>query len=502
MSPRLRQTAVAVGFGLTVLLVLLALRLLAASITAAHLLHQSERTLARVERGQPLWTWSLRRPDDLVAGRAFGLADVAGGRAGLSITSRDGRPFDLGLPLAQPIDLAHWPWLAIHGKASQPGELALIQQVDGAPACLALSAASIPRGNVALTIDLRTLRWQSTAGDACPLPAAASMLRLRPRLPIHATLQLSEVALLPATPVALPAPEAVGIRAPIGPVPNPAVIGRMVSSASPVPLIRLPPASAERLLGWRDAIRQHWPAALMVVGAQRLAARPDRSGPPSLAWGTCALYLLGLLALGWRRPRSQPGRWLELGALVAGPLWLIAGLQLGSPGGTPAEIAFAGALGYAAQAQWREPHRGWRWACRWREAWPALLAVPVALALVATLGHPLQRIAPHAALAYLLWACLQQWLLLAVLLRRLETLLPSRAVVILLTATLFALLHTPNGALMQLCLLGECGWAWYFVRHRALLPVAVAHAGCALLVQAGLVGPLLRSLEVGARFFS
>jgi len=72
---------------------------------------------------------------------------------------------------------------------------------------------------------------------------------------------------------------------------------------------------------------------------------------------------------------------------------------------------------------------------------------------------------------------------------------------VLLTALVFALMHTPNGILMQLCLLAELWWAWCFRRSRALLPVAAAHAVCALLVEAGLVGGLLRSLEVSARFF-
>jgi hypothetical protein len=500
MSPRWRQRAAAFGFGVAVLVLLMALRTLAASITAAHLLHQSERALATVQYGQPLWSWALRRPDDLVAGHAFGPADVAGDRSGLRITSRDGSPFDLGLPLAQPIDLGHWPLLRIRGNASQPGKLALIQQADGAPACLALQAAPLPHGDVALTIDLRRLRWESAGGGACRLPTVANMLRLRPRLPSHASLQLSDVALLPAAPAALT--QAAGIRMPGGPVSMQQVVGRLAPIATPTPLIRLPPGSAERLLDWRDAIRQRWPAALLVVGEQRLAAPSGGPWSPTLAWAAGALYLLALLSLGWRAPRSKSGRWLELGAIVAGPLWLIAGLQWGSPTGAPATIAFAAALVYAARVEWLHRDRAWRWVGHWRDAWPALLAVPVAFALVQVVGHPLHRIAPHAVVAYLLWACLQQWLLLAVLLRRLETLVPIRVVVVVLTGTLFALLHTPNGALMQLCLLGECGWAWYFMRHRALLPIAVAHTSCALLVQAGLVGPWLRSLEVSARFFS
>nr|WP_225578380.1 CPBP family intramembrane glutamic endopeptidase [Rhodanobacter sp. 7MK24] len=102
---------------------------------------------------------------------------------------------------------------------------------------------------------------------------------------------------------------------------------------------------------------------------------------------------------------------------------------------------------------------------------------------------------------YLSWALLQQWLMLVVVMRRLESKQVHGTFAVLLTALVFALMHTPNGALMQLCLLAELWWAWCFQRSRALLPVAAAHATCALLVEAGLEGGLLRSLEVSARFF-
>jgi hypothetical protein len=56
--------------------------------------------------------------------------------------------------------------------------------------------------------------------------------------------------------------------------------------------------------------------------------------------------------------------------------------------------------------------------------------------------------------------------------------------------------------LMQLCFVGELWWAWCYLRSRSVLPVALAHATCALLVESGLAGgALLRSLEVSARFF-
>lgn len=126
--------------------------------------------------------------------------------------------------------------------------------------------------------------------------------------------------------------------------------------------------------------------------------------------------------------------------------------------------------------------------------------LPLAL-LIARFGHGFVPPTPWHALVYLSWALLQQWLMLAVVLRRLEATRLPATVAAWLTALAFALMHTPNGSLTQLCLLGELWWAWRFQRSRALLPVAVAHATCALLVEAGLLGGLLRSLEVSARFF-
>jgi membrane protease YdiL (CAAX protease family) len=91
--------------------------------------------------------------------------------------------------------------------------------------------------------------------------------------------------------------------------------------------------------------------------------------------------------------------------------------------------------------------------------------------------------------------------MLAIVMGRLRlTALPT-PLVIIVTACLFGLLHTPNGSLMQLCMLAELWWAGCFVRSPRLLPIAMAHAASALLVESGLTGHLLRSLEVSARFF-
>ncbi len=162
---------------------------------------------------------------------------------------------------------------------------------------------------------------------------------------------------------------------------------------------------------------------------------------------------------------------------------------------------FAAGVVYALFLNGRRLLPAWNWLGARRAAgWP-LLAIPIAAGVVAFGGHapvwpPLGR-----ALIYVGWALFQQWLLLAVFGALLSRVMP-RAAAVLLTALAFALLHTPNGLLMQLCFVAELGWAWWYVHRRALLPVAVAHAASAVLLQAGLAGGLLRSLEVSARFLN
>ena len=144
----------------------------------------------------------------------------------------------------------------------------------------------------------------------------------------------------------------------------------------------------------------------------------------------------------------------------------------------------------------------WSW---WGRTWLdwvyPLVPLPVAAALTLADGHHLLHLDVRHILMYVGWALLQQWAMLALVMGRLERTGLPRAAIILVTAGLFGLLHTPNGALMQLCLAAELWWAWSFMRAPRLVPIAIAHAACALLVESGLTGHLLRSLEVSARFF-
>lgn len=487
-----QRFAIALGVCIVVGLLLLGLRQLASGLAGSQLWHESEQMLVTVQGGQPLWQWRLRKPDDLIAGRAFGAADVYSDKRGLRITSRDGMPFELGMPLAHAVDLRHWSLLRIQGGSSAAGTLSLVWQEAGADACRS-DRINLPAGNLDLSIDLRAL----SSRQPCAALSTASMLRLRPQIPAGTSLLLTQVALLAADPPSIPTRPGLVLSTETVTASRQL---RTYQSPSAMPLVKLhADAPAETLLQLRDQIRARWPAALLQVGERPLSGTPHLYLPTWTQILACGLYLLGLLWL-WRKPLlSRHGNLLELIAILAGPLWLIAGLQWGTGHAGPAVAAFAGALLFAAIR--RDAIRSWQWFGHWQDAAWAAVPVLAALTLVLSCGHLLQPPGWRGAMVYLMWATLQQWLMLGAVLPRLEKLTAQPWLAVVAVATLFALLHTPNGVLMQLCLLAECWWAWCFLRRRSLLPIATAHAACALLVQAGLSGGLLRSLEVSARFF-
>ncbi len=491
----------ALGLALLLTLLLVGLRTWAVTLTRSHLQQQASQTWSRLRNGQPLWVWRLREPGDVVAGRAFGPAKLQRAPQGLRVLAQGTAPIELGLPLAGAVDPADWPKLRLRGATDAPLRLDLVLRPrKDAPACLGGGTTTWPAGEFDRTLDLRQLRWRRSDGGNCPLPRAAAMLRLRFQLPIGSSLVLDEVTMASAGPAPSRLPPAFALDNASG---LSSLLADPAANRVAAPLILLPTnASAEGLLRLRDALRQHWPAALIVAGspAQRRMTR-SLAVAPWVQAVACGLYLLALLGLARWPPRRRWAGWCEIAALLAGPLWLIAGMQWVGHAAPPAAIAFVAAMLYAAQAQWRQRPVDWRMWRGWRAAGPALLPIPIALLLVGLLGHGWQPPGTRAAVLYLLWALLQQWALLTVVLPRLRNLLPSTGAAVLLTALAFALLHTPNGHLMQLCLLAEFWWATHFARQRVLLPIALAHAASALIIQAGLAGGVLRSLEVSARFF-
>lgn len=498
----------AAGFLAAVAVLLWCMAGLANWITRGQLIHQASKTAATLRDSQPPWQWKLRAPSDLVAGRVFGDATVSATTVGLRITSRDGTPFELGLPLPAPIDLAHWPLLRVDARGSGPGLIGLrYQSIESAIACSAERAASLSPEAAPPPIDLQALGWRAPDGETCSPPGVvAYMLRLRVSMPAGAVLTVRSVESRPSFPITIPPVidrQTTDIQWTAA-----MTVDKQAHASDPTPrhgapVVRLPEgASAETMLLLRDRIRHLWPAAIVVPFGQALPEHAAPRMPPWLDWGTCGLYLAWLA---WLAVRQRPGvirPWTEVAAIAAGPLWLIAGLRWAPEPSIPGIAAFAAALVYGGQSEWRRRPVEWGWWGRSRSDWLyPLLPLPVAAALTLADGHHLLHLQAGHILTYLGWALLQQWAMLALVMGRLERTGLPKAAVILTTAMLFGLLHTPNGALMQLCLLAELWWAWNFMRSPRLIPIAVAHATSALLVEAGLTGHLLRSLEVSARFF-
>lgn len=497
----MRRFLVPAGFALAVVLLLGLMQWLSAWITRNQLTHEAQEQLATLHEGQPLWRWRLRTPADLVAHRVFGAAIVTHGSQGLAFTSRDGSPFEFGLPLSGPVDAGHWPHVVLQLHSDAAGVLGLSYQArEDSTACLADGAARIDPTSTTLSIDLRSVAWRTASGAACTPPTVVSYLfRVRLQLPAGAHSRIEEVALASPHPISVPTQ----VSAEQEGIPLSTLQTGKLPADMAVPLVRVPKgASAETMVALRDLARQHWPAALVVPAGQALVARHDSHPPAWLDGGVLGVYLLWLVVLSLRQTPGAIRPWQEAATIAFGPLWLIAGLRWGSQVSLPGVGAFLAALVYGGISEWRRRPAAWFWSARrpsdW--LWP-LLPLPVALILMRADGHGLTHLEPRHILAYVAWALLQQWAMLAIVMGRLRhTRLPPPAIIVI-AAGLFGLLHTPNGALMQLCLMAELWWAWCFWRAPRLLPIALAHAACALLVESGLTGHLLRSLEVSARFF-
>lgn len=496
----LRRTAWTASFLLAVAVLLWSMAALSGWITRGELARDAQQRLLSLQTDAPLWQWSPRAPDDLVAGRAFGNAHLLTGIDGVDSVSSSGTPYDLGLPLTQPVDLLHWPMLRILAKSSSPGRLGVIWESPGHAGCLVTDAAELSATSNEVLIDLRQLQAQSTdpAHPDCPLPQAATTLRLRPVIPAGASWLLKEVQLGAGARIAAPAGASLVLS---GDKKHAGTELEGWKAVSPAPMIRLPAgASAETLLELRDRILGQQPGAVVAPDRAPLIARARTALPPWAGWAFCALYLAALLiAAQYKAPE-----WVALLLILLGPLWLIIGLQWQLHPSMPAIVGFLGAILFAAWREWRQLGTAtWRWfgpgMAPW--LWPLGL-VAIAYALVVVLGDRHLRPLPwRHVLVYLAWASLQQWLILVVVMRRWEGWRWPATFCVLVTATTFGLLHTPNGLLMQLCFLAELYWAWCFMRTRSLAPIALAHATCALIVEAGLAGPLLRSLEISGRFF-
>jgi len=460
---------------MAVALLFLVLPRFAASVVHTAIERDSAVDRAAFARGESPWAWCFRDAGDVVAGRAFGAGKLSSSPQGLVVQARAPTGFEIGLPLRRDADLARTAAFHLDAEASAPGRYGLtVRQTLDSPGLRAELGTLGPGPLAKNAVGLDQLAWADERGAAVPAPHRVAMLRLRVQLPVGETLTLRDARL-----TSIDAPASLALAATVLPT----------------------GLTAEAMIGWRDKARAR--DALVIFGdgdiPPRAADAPGTDGTASgwKAWLLPSLYLLLLIAR-HRLRRGSAGP-TDAALAVLGPVAFIAGLGL-SFHPAPSEVAlFVLGVAYAGllAAQRRLP--SWGWLAGWRVGWVPAVALPAALVVAAIAGHapawpPIGRV-----LVYLAWATFQQWLILAVVAGLLDRSWP-RPLAILGTATVFALLHTPNGLLMQLCFVGELGWAWWYLRHRALVPVAVAHALSAVVLQACVSGGALRSLEVSARY--
>lgn len=462
------------------------------------------REAAHYAAGVTPWHWPLKTPANVVAGHAFGHATLASSEHALAATSNDGSRYAIGLPMSRPADLERFPRLLLQATSTDGFHLRLSLGQNLHDDLLVSNDLVVAGGAQTVAINLLSLVWHDRNG-ATVVPARAAMLRLRIQQTAGSTVLLRDARLRsPATSrtVVTPLPDTRAARTPEA---LRAMLERLAqhTRADAVPVVLLNAHTAESLLRQRDHIRQWLPAAIVAADASwRGIHGATNTAPAWITWPGLIVYLGSVLILLWRPPRHP--RWrasCEMVACTLPPLAWAMGLRAAST--VPAAWGCGVVIGLllACVLAWRQRPRVWRWADpAWQSwVWPAL-AIIAAMALLLGWQAAPALPSPQRLLTYLLWALLQQILMLVVVLPRLRQLAGSRAWAIVGTALLFALMHTPNGWLMQLTFVAELYWAWCYLRRPNLLPIALAHALSALLLIGAMQELPLRSLAVGARF--
>ena len=527
MRPLRRILLAAAGAALLVASAWL-LDLFAQQQLTAHLRDQAAHALALAARGDTPYRWQFGDPDSIIAGRVFGATDFRF-EAGETVVRSDGEPFDIGVPLSRPIDIARFPQLHIAATADALAILRVVVYETLQSPEQVLDAVSMGPATPPPDIDLGRGGW-SESGRAHSVPRQAAVLRLRLSMPPGSTLRLRSAQLRRATSasaldLAL-VPQVIGVdeqplagRKAVYRLPN-AARAQEVDIATFVrkyteaaqPLILLPQhARAEQQIALRNAVFAALPGAILLperaldasfaqARDELVASQQDRSH--DWRWYLFALYLLGLLGSRLRPPRSARLRaGLEAALALAGPLWLILGEPFDGKPHLFQQLLIGASIVYTVSLS--VPRR-WQWFGSSR-AWIFALLVVLLAAIAALLLHdpaaPMRALGSGHIARYVAWALIQQYLICAVCAERWFIASGNRAIAVYLGALGFALLHTPNAALMLATMIGGLCWCALYLRERALLPLAVSHAASALILLALLPRSILASAEVSARFF-
>lgn len=493
-----------------VVLVWLALAALARHEARQQLIHEAALELAALGRGESRHAWPLRTARDVIAGRAFGTEAFRFDERGMHLGS-SGAPIEVGVVVRGVIDLQRCPMLLADVSAAGALSIIVRESLDARICEAKLPGANVLPGG----IDLAALTWQCD-GQPANAPSRAAMLRLRVQTPVGAEVGVRDIALRPRAPIDIDAiiPKSLTSSTAAS---GADALGLHMSNgegAFPAWSVVTDEARVERVLATRDAIRSVEPAALVVMDgdwpevvarAHAPSAPPPPSSPP-VAWAGVAAWIVALLGLRLRPPRATRLRAAaELVGVLAAPLAFVLGSGLADDIAAPWWAALGATLAFAASLLFGEAPPPLVAGGARRKGWlVALASVLCALVLSLALrdgGQAPVWPSPARIARYLAWAAVQQVLIGVVVSTLAERALRAALPAVLLAATAFALLHTPNAMLMQLTFAGGLVWVWNWQRHRALLANIVAHAACGLLLAATLPVEWLRSAEVGARYF-
>ena len=493
----------------------------------AHLRDQAAHALMLAATGDTPYRWQLRNSDDIVAGRVFGAGDMHFSDGELIVRS-SGAVFEIGLPLARAVDLRRFPHLQISLDADAASDLRVVTREKLESPELISGLTSVNPGANTLQLDLAASGWSSGTHEVAP-PRYAAMLRLRVTLPAGKQLRLRAVALdriegtqridLTQLPHIVDSEASTAAGTAIIRIPFNSQLQKMDidaieknSDARKPLLIALPQhGRVEQQIALRNAIFAAGPSTILipedVLQASFTQARDEAAAPPAATaspwrWMWLAAYAL---ILGYFRLRPTPAPRLralvEIVLTLAAPLWLIVGGRFDGNPDAVQKVLIVLSLTYAISLS---VPKTWHWNGSVR-AWLLAAAVVLFAALLGFIAHQpdaaMRTIGTGHIARYLAWALLQQYLICAVCTERWRIVTGNTAIAAYLGALGFALMHTPNAALMLATLLGGLCWCALYLRERALLPLAASHAASALILLTLLPADILASAEVSARFF-
>lgn len=493
----------------------------------SHLRDEAAHALRLAATGDTPYRWRFRNSDDIVAGRIFGTVAEHFSNGELVVSS-SGAAFEIGLPLMRAVDLRRFPQLQVTFDTDAAADLhVVIRDALDAPELVGARSNVEPGAN-SLHLDLAAPGWSSAAREVGP-PRFAAMLRLRITLPAGKQLRLRAVVLnrvtgnqridLSQTPRIVDADatgtdgtiiQRVRFKSPLQKVDGDA-IARGGNVRAPLLVLLPQQGRVEQQIALRNAIVAQAPGAILIAEnalhasfaqARAEAARPPTLGTSGWRWMWLGAYGLILGYCRWRPPRAPRLRALaEIVLVLSVPLWLIVGDRFDGNPDLEQKLLIALSLAYAISLA---VPKCWRWNGSAR-AWLLAAAVVMIAALLGFVVHrpdtALRAIGTGHIARYLGWALLQQYLICVVCTERWRIVTGNAAIAVYLGALGFALMHTPNAALMLATLSGGLCWCTLYLRERALLPLAISHAASALLLLALLPPDILASAEVSARFF-